>query len=95
MDNANAEIKIVETVLRECVTRYATSDARMFTVFDQECHHFLVIEEGWLDGKHLYNPFVHIELKGKTIWIQQDYTNHGIANDLVRNGVPKGSIVLG
>lgn len=89
------EIDTIQTVLQQCVERYATPDARMFTVFDEQRGHFLVIEEGWLGKKHLYNPFVHVELQGDLIWVQQDFTNHGIANDLVRCGIPKEQIVLG
>ncbi|MBC7805412.1 MAG: XisI protein [Akkermansiaceae bacterium] len=89
------ETATIESVLQQCVERYATPDARMFTVFDEQRGHFLVIEEGWLGKEHLYNPFVHVELQGGQIWVQQDYTNHGIANDLAGAGIPKERIVLG
>lgn len=89
------ETAMIESVLQECVKRYATPDARMFTVFDEVRGHFLVIEEGWLDKKHLYNPLVHIESKDGQVWVQQDFTNHGIANDLAGAGIPKERIVLG
>jgi hypothetical protein len=88
------ESLLIESVLHECVRRYATDDARMFTVFDRERGHFLIIEEGWLGDKRLYNPFVHVELREGQVWVLQDYTNHGIANDLVGAGIPKDSIVL-
>jgi hypothetical protein len=67
----------------------------MLTIFDRERGHFLVIEEGWIGKQHLYNPFVHIEWQQGKLWVQQDYTNHGISNDLVAAGIPKERIVLG
>ena len=94
MDILKAEISIIERVLSECVRRYASDNARMFTVFDREGANFLVIEEGWQGAKRIYTPFVHVELRDGGIWIQQDFTNHGIANDFVREGIPQKNIVL-
>ena len=65
-----------------------------FTVFDREGTNFLVIEEGWQGTKRIYTPFVHVELRDGRVWIQQDFTNHGIANDLVREGISQDNIVL-
>jgi len=89
------DITVIEAVLEQCVQRYATPDARMFTVFDRERGHFLVVEEGWNNSKHLYVPFAHIELRDDQIWILQDFTNHGIAHDLIAQGIPSTQIVLG
>jgi RimJ/RimL family protein N-acetyltransferase len=94
MASLTNEQDIIEDVLRDCVCRYATPDARMFPVFDRENGHFLVIEEGWIGKTHLYNPFVHIELRQSGIWILQDFTNHGIGNDLVQQGIAQDRIVL-
>jgi hypothetical protein len=88
------DMSVVECVLQECVRRYATPDARMFTVFDRDDRHFLVMEEGWNGNKRIHTAFVHIERQEGQILIQQDYTNHGIANDLVAAGIPKENIIL-
>ena len=89
-----AEAEVIERVLSECVRRYATDDARMFTVFDHDSGNFLMIEEGWQGTKRIYTPFVHVELRAGTVWIQQDFTNHGIANDLAREGIPFECMIL-
>lgn len=94
MGDLKTEIGVVERVLKECVSRYATDDARMLTVFDRAGANFLIIEEGWQGASRIYTPFVHIELRDGRVWIQQDFTNHGIANDLVREGIPRECIVL-
>jgi hypothetical protein len=38
---------------------------------------------------------VHIDIINGKMWIQRDGTEDGIANELVRAGVPKDRIVLG
>lgn len=84
MASLTNETDIIERVLEECVRRYATDDARMFTVFDRDGINLLVIEEGWQGTKRIYTPFVHVERREGNLSIQQDLTSHGIANDLVR-----------
>jgi hypothetical protein len=37
---------------------------------------------------------IHIQIKHQKIWIEQDETEIGIANELVEAGVPKADIVL-
>jgi len=38
---------------------------------------------------------IHIEIQNGKIWIQRDFTEEGIANQLLEIGVPKTDIVLG
>jgi hypothetical protein len=38
---------------------------------------------------------VHIEVIGDKIWIHRDGLEDGIANELVKAGIPKTQIVLG
>ena len=60
----------------------------------RESGNYLVILAGWNDGSRVYGISVHIELKNDKIWIQQDRTDTGIAQELVEFGVPKTDIVL-
>ncbi len=38
---------------------------------------------------------IHIDIINGKIWIQCDFTEEGVANELVELGVPKTDIVLG
>jgi hypothetical protein len=38
---------------------------------------------------------IHVDIKDGKIWIQCDFTEEGVANELVELGVPKTDIVLG
>lgn len=38
---------------------------------------------------------MHLEIKGDKIWIQQNWTELQIAQELVKRGVPAEQIVLG
>jgi hypothetical protein len=50
---------------------------------------------GWQERTRIYDYIVHVDIKDGKIWIQRDGTEIGIANELVRAGVPKHDIVLG
>lgn len=43
----------------------------------------------------MHGCLVHVELIGDKVWIHRDGLEDGIANDLVRAGIPKSQIVLG
>lgn len=63
-------------------------------VVDDTNGHYFVMGIGWNKYKRIHGMTIHIDLKGDKIWIQQDWTDYGVANDLHEMGVPKEDIVL-
>jgi hypothetical protein len=49
---------------------------------------------GWPGQDRIHGCQLHMDMKGGRIGIQHDGTEEGIANRLVRAGVPKEDIVL-
>ena len=64
------------------------------TIFDTEHDHYQLIYVGWRGSKRVYGVVLHLDIIDNKIWIQQDGTEIGIANQLVELGVPKQDIVL-
>ena len=64
-------------------------------VFDRTRDRYLLVETGWENGRRTYGTLLHLDIINGKIWIQQDGTEEGIANELVALGVPKDRIVLG
>lgn len=56
--------------------------------------HYLLVEIGWQGLKPVDNHIIHVDLKEGKIWIRRDFTEYGVANELVDLGVPKADIVL-
>ncbi|MBW4572222.1 XisI protein [Tolypothrix sp. VBCCA 56010] len=65
------------------------------TIFDIERDRYQLVYVGWRESKRLYGTVLHLDIIDGKIWIQQDGTEVGIANQLVELGVPKQDIVLG
>ena len=63
-------------------------------VIDETQDHYLLIETGWHQNRRIYGTLIHIDIINEKIWIQQDGTEEGIANELVNLGISPQQIVL-
>ncbi|MEY2978203.1 MAG: XisI protein [Prochlorotrichaceae cyanobacterium] len=64
------------------------------TIFDPEHDHYQLVYVGWRGSKRVYGVILHADILDGKIWIQQDGTEEGLANQLVDLGVPKHDIIL-
>jgi hypothetical protein len=88
-------------LLEETLTKYATlvaqqepDEAESLVVFDEERDQYLWLQVGWSQKRRVHGVTVHARLRDGKIWIEQDWTEDGIATDLLRAGVPREDIVL-
>lgn len=65
------------------------------TIFDTQNDHYQLVHVGWNGTHRIYGCVLHLDIKQGKIWIQQDGTEVGIANELIALGIPKQDIVLG
>jgi hypothetical protein len=65
-----------------------------FLIADDENGQYLWKTIGREKDKHVDLTTVYIRLKNDKIYIEEDWTEEGIAMDLLRAGVPKEDIVL-
>jgi hypothetical protein len=65
------------------------------TIFDPIGDHYQLVYVGWRGSHRVYGVVLHLDIIDRKIWIQQDGTEVGIANQLLDLGVPKTDIVLG
>jgi len=63
--------------------------------FDDEHGTYAMLQVGWNGDEYVHGAVIHVDIIEDKIWIQYDGTEEGIATDLVENGVPKETIVLG
>ncbi|MGD1700612.1 XisI protein [Dapis sp. BLCC M229] len=87
--------EIVTQILKEHY-QYHTQDSQYETqlILDSERNHYLLISLRWQNEKRDYGCSIHVDIKDGKIWIQQDFTEQGIAQQLLDLGVPKSDIVL-
>ncbi len=63
-------------------------------MFDDERKQYLWFNIGWRQGKRIKVISVYMRIKNEKIYIEEDWTEEGMANELLRLGVPKEDIVL-
>jgi phage FluMu gp28-like protein len=63
-------------------------------IFDDERSHYLWFNIGWKNGKRIKAISVYIRIKNDKIHIEEDWTEEGIATELLRVGIPSSEIVL-
>lgn len=96
MDRLEQYRTIIEQVLTQRVNDLKDfPDLRDKTVFDRQTDSYLLLRQGWDKSRRIHAIIVHLEIINGKIWVQEDWTEHGVAADLEEAGVPKSDIVLG
>jgi hypothetical protein len=97
MDKLTEYPKIIQQILNEYVElcdRRPNPNLETFLVIDEQKQHYIWMNLGWNNGDRTAGMTVYVRIRDGKFWIEEDWTEDGIANDLVRAGVPKEDIVL-
>ncbi|MEH1911999.1 MAG: XisI protein [Nostoc sp.] len=85
----------IQQSLAEYASRSSSkSEIEKQVIFDTIHDHYQLVYVGWKNRRRQYGCVLHLDIKDGKIWIQYDGTEIGIANELVKLGVPKEDIVL-
>ncbi|MGB5897136.1 MAG: XisI protein [Geitlerinemataceae cyanobacterium] len=96
------KLKHYRQLIQEILTKYYNLDLQSpepnletMIAFDEVRDQYLWFEIGW-EGQHrVRNVTVHIRIHQGKIWIEEDWTENGIAADLIEASIPRSDIVLG
>ncbi len=97
MDKLVEYPKLIKEILASHVElcRQKNNDSlEIFLIADDVNHHYLWMNLGWQKGDRVNGPTVYVRIREGKFWIEEDWTEEGIATDLMRAGVPKTDIVL-
>ena len=70
------------------------SESELQLIIDENKDHYLLMEIGWHKNQRIYGSLIHLDIINEKIWIQQDSTEEGVANELVKQGISPQQIVL-
>lgn len=62
---------------------------------DRERNHYALIRLGWNQGKFVYHCVMHFDIIDEKVWLQQNWTDQNLAEELMDKGVAREDIVLG
>jgi XisI protein len=93
-------LKEYRRIIRELIEKYAAykparGDVQIEIVIDHDNDHYELMYAGWNGKYRIHGSVLHIDIRNEKVWIQQDGTEEGIAEELVSAGIPRERIVLG
>lgn len=97
MDRVKEYPVLVKQALAEyasLVNRFPPSTYQVVLAFDDEHQQYLVRKLGWNESHRILRTVLHVSLHNGKIWIEEDWTEDGIATYFVEHGVPHDDIVL-
>ena len=72
----------------------ASPDVETVFLCDESQDSYLLMDIGWRGKQHVCNPILFVRIRDGKFRIEEDWTEEGIATDLLGAGVPKEDIVL-
>jgi hypothetical protein len=97
MDKLTEYPKLIKRILTEYIelsNRHPNPDVETFLIVDEPKAHYICMNLGWQNGDRVTGMTVYVRIRDGKFWVEEDWTEDGIATDLVRAGVPKEDIVL-
>ncbi len=97
MDKLTDYPKLIKRILTEYVelsNRHPKPDIETFLIVDEAKAHYIWMNLGWQNGDRVTGMTVYVRIRDGKFWIEEDWTEDGIATDLMRAGVPQEDIVL-
>lgn len=87
--------QIIYPILKEYADLpYRYGDLKHELIVSEDKTQYLLMTVGWEKGVRVHGCITHLEVIADKIWVQRDGLEAGIANDLVKAGIPKDKIVL-
>jgi len=76
--------------------RYANGpELEQQVIADRERNHFQLVSVGWHEGRFIHEVVFHLDIKGGKIFIQQNWSDLRLVNELTARGVAPEDIALG
>ncbi len=89
------------TIIQKLFTAFAAwanrtppPNTELLTVFDEQHDYYLLLNVQWGRYECVQSAMVFVRLVNDKIYIEEDWTEEGIATGLLNEGVPKQDIVL-
>ena len=96
MDRLNHYRQIIQDILTQYhhINEKSSSKTESALAFDEVHDQYLLLLMGWHKDERIKSVMIHIRLKDEKIWIEEDWTEDGVATDLLLKGVAREEIVL-
>ncbi len=91
-----------KSIIKQFFTEYSAlltappePELDVIVALDDERGHYLLLKAGWKDNRYIRHFILHVAIHNDKIWIEEDWTEKGIATYFLEQGIPHQDIVLG
>lgn len=98
MDTNEEYSRIIKKLLKErerIASPFLQEGTELTCVFDDATRYYALLTLGWLKSGRVNTTTLLLRIKDNKVWVEQDYTNWAIADELMESGIPREQIVLG
>ncbi|MBD2328804.1 element excision factor XisI family protein [Alkalinema sp. FACHB-956] len=98
MDRVNEYRTIIQRVMADYYQLYSRSknpDLETLLLCDGSQDQYLLMRLGWEGDRRVNRNVIHLRLRDGKVWVEEDWTEQGVATDLLAAGVEREAIVLG
>ena len=97
MENVTRYREIIHRLLEEYrafLTELTKTNVDTEILCDDHNGQYMVMRIGWRAETRVHRPLFYLRLKEGKIYVEEDWTKEGIANELMLMGIPASDIVL-
>jgi hypothetical protein len=97
MENVTRYRQVIHRLLEEYrafLTEWTKTDVETEILSDDLNGQYMLMRIGWRAETRVHRPLFYLRLKGGKIHVEEDWTKEGVANELMRAGIPASDIVL-
>ena len=97
MENVTRYREIIHRLLEEYrafLTELTKTAVDTEILCDDHNGQYMLMRIGWRAETRVHRPLFYLRLKAGKIYVEEDWTKEGIANELMQAGVPASDIVL-
>jgi hypothetical protein len=94
MDTENYRAAVRHVIQTYARFRPSHGNIRLDTLFDETQDRYALMQAGWDRGRRVRGNLIYITLQDGKVVVEYDGIEHGITDDLIRQGVDEKDIVL-
>jgi len=95
MDRTDEYRQIIERILHQHLEETPDREnIETIALVDEQREHYLLIDMGWQLPRRIYSVVFHVWLKDGRFHVEQDWTEYGVARELLDAGIPPNAIEL-
>lgn len=97
MDKLNRYRQLIRKILSgyvELDQRPPDPEVDSYLIADEQSDDYIWMNMGWKGSDRISGATIHVRLRNEKFYIEEDWTEEGIATELLAAGVPREDIVL-